>query len=107
LNTHNQAFIRQKARERRVKWTRHALNELADETVSVRDVEMALQEAQIIEEYAHRHRYLPDCLFLVFVFDDEPMHCVIDINQPQDYILIVTVYRPKTEEWNDDWRTRK
>ena len=67
---------------------------------------MALQQAQIIEEYAHQHRYLPDCLVLTFVLD-EPMHCVIGINQPQDYILIVTVYRPRPEEWNHDWRTRK
>jgi hypothetical protein len=107
LNTQNQDFIRQKARERRVKWTRHALNELADETASVSDVETALQQAQIVEEYAHLHRYLPDCLVLAFMFNDEPMHCVIGINQPQDYILIVTVYRPSIEEWNDDWRTRK
>ncbi len=107
MNTQSQAFIQQKARERKVKWSRHALNELAYERASVSDVETALQQAQIIEEYAHHHRYLPDCLVLAFVFDDQPMHCVIGINQPQDYILIVTVYRPRTEEWNDDWRTRK
>ncbi len=70
-------------------------------------METALQQAQIIEEYAHRRRYLPDCLALAFLLDDTPMHCVIGINQPQDYILIVTVYRPSSEEWNDDWRTRK
>ncbi len=107
MNTRSQTFIRQKAREHRVKWTRHALNELAYEAASVYDVEGALGQAQIIEEYAHRHRFLPDCLVLAFLFDDQPMHCVIGINQPQDYILIVTVYRPRTEEWNDDWRTRK
>ncbi len=44
MNTHSQAFIQQKARERRVKWTRHALNELASETASVGDVETALQQ---------------------------------------------------------------
>lgn len=70
-------------------------------------METALQRAQIIEEYAHHHRYLPDCLVLAFLFDDAPLHCVIGINQAQDYILIVTIYRPSIEEWNDDWRTRK
>jgi YgiT-type zinc finger domain-containing protein len=50
LNTQNQAFIQQKAREHRVKWTRHALNELVSETASVGDVETALQQAQIIND---------------------------------------------------------
>ena len=28
-------------------------------------------------------------------------------NEPQDYILIITVYQPAQEEWENDWRTRK
>ena len=34
-----QAFIRDKAQEQKVKWTRHALNALGAETVSVGDTE--------------------------------------------------------------------
>ena len=100
-------FIRQKAAERRIKWSRHALNELAQESASVGDVETALHQAAVIEDYSHLHRYLPDCLALANVFTDVPIHCVIAVNIPQDYILIVTVYRPTEQEWEDDWRTRK
>ncbi|MFQ5857511.1 MAG: DUF4258 domain-containing protein [Anaerolineae bacterium] len=102
-----QTFIRRKATERKVKWSRHALNELASEPMSVGDVETALQSAEVIADYPHLHRYLPDCLVLAFVSPDEPIHCVVAINEPHDYILIVTVYRPTTQEWEDDWRTRK
>ncbi len=53
------------------------------------------------------HRPLPDCLALAFVDLNEPIHVVVAMNGPRDYILIVTVYRPTVEEWENDWRTRK
>ncbi len=102
-----QTFIRQKVIERKVKWSRHALNELASEPMSVGDVETALRQAEVIEDYPHPHRYLPDCLALAFVAPNKPIHCVIAINESRDYILIVTVYQPMAEEWEDDWRSRK
>jgi hypothetical protein len=102
-----QIFIREKATERKVKWTRHALNELASEPVSVSEVEIALRQTEVIEDYPHLHRYLPDCLVLAFVSPGKPIHCVVAIDEPQDYILIVTVYLPTAQEWKDDWRTRK
>ena len=102
-----QTFIHEKATEHKVKWSRHALNELALEPMSVSDVETALQSAEVIEDYPHLHRYLPDCLALAFISSDEPIHCVVAINEAYDYILIVTVYRPTEQEWEDDWRTRK
>jgi hypothetical protein len=30
-----------------------------------------------------------------------------NMNERQDYILIVTVYQPDSKEWQNDWRTRK
>src|SRR3972149_1277452 len=102
-----QDFIRLKSIERRVKWSKHALNEIAAESFTVGDVEYALHQAEVIEEYPPHHRYLPDCLTLAFVAGGQPIHCVIGVNEPQDYILIVTVYQPNAEEWENDWRTRK
>ncbi len=54
-----QTFIRDKAQEQKVKWTRHAFNALGAETVSVSDVEFALQQAEIVELYTPKQRYLP------------------------------------------------
>ncbi|MGQ9501528.1 MAG: DUF4258 domain-containing protein [Anaerolineae bacterium] len=102
-----QAFIRKKATEHRIKWTRHALNELAAEPISVGDVESALQQAEVIEDYPHLRRFLPDCLVLAFISPERPIHCIVAINDSQDYILIITVYRPTAQEWKNDWRTRK
>jgi hypothetical protein len=103
----NQTFICRKATERKVKWTRHALSKLASEPISTGDVEIALQQAEIIETYPHLHRFLPDCLVLAFILPDQPIHCVIGLNESQDYILMITIYRPAEEEWQNDWRTGK
>jgi hypothetical protein len=37
----------------------------------------------------------------------EPIHVVVALNESLEYILIVTIYRPTSEEWHNDWRTRK
>jgi len=102
-----QAFIRRKAAQRRIEWSRHALGKLATEPISVMDVEVALQLAEIIEDYPHLHRHLPDCLVLAHDATGAPVHCVVAINQSADTILIVTIYRPSGKEWNDDRRKRK
>ena len=100
-------FIQQKALDRRVKWSRHGLSELAQESFTVTDIELALELAKVIEDYSHQHRFLPDYLVLAWVFEAHPVHCVVAINEHHDYILIVTVYQPSQEEWQNDWRTRK
>jgi len=102
-----QHFICQKASERRVKWSRHALSELASEPVTVADVETALGQAEVIEDYPHLRRFLPDCLVLAYDTSGQPFHCVIAVDIPRDSILIVTIYSPTDKEWENDWRTRK
>lgn len=64
-----QAFICKKAFERKVNWSRHALNAVGPAPFSVGDVESALQQAELIEDYAHLHRHLPDCLVLAFFLE--------------------------------------
>lgn len=102
-----ESFIREHARSRKIKWSSHALAEITPEDLSVDVVESALENAIVIEDYPHAHRFLPDCLVLAFVSPQEPIHVVVALNELQDYILIVTVYRPNQEEWQDGWRTRK
>ena len=102
-----ESFICQRAAAWKIKWTAHALGKLASVPVTVRDIEISLCNAQVIEDYPHAHRYLPDCLVLTFVTLQQPLHCVVALNEPHDYILVVTVYEPTPKEWNNDWRTRK
>ncbi len=83
------------------------MSELAQESFNVVEIEQALESTEVIENYQHQHRFLPDCLVLAWISQNLPVHCVVGINEPNNYILIVTVYQPSPKEWHNDWRTRK
>ena len=100
-------FVRLMASKLQIRWTTHALSEIAADRMTVSDVEQALTRAVVIENYAHTHRHLPDCLILSFDSNILPVHAVIALNDSQGYLLVVTVYRPNAQEWQNDWRTRK
>ena len=109
-----QEFIREKAHQNqddpegaKILWSRHGTTELANEGWTRIPVETALQECEVIEDYPEVHRPLPDCLVLAYFEDRRPLHVVIAIDEQNDRLIIVTVYQPNSEEWNDDWRTRK
>ena len=108
------AFIRRVAKENqtdpegvRILWSRHAVVELVLEGWNRRQVEGALLDSEVIEDYPTLHRPLPDCLVLAWVTSTIPVHVVVTIDQDLDRTLLVTVYQPSEEEWEDDWKTRK
>ena len=107
-------FIRRKGLELRqqperdhTRWSRHAIAELVEEQWTRRDAEGGLRACDVIEDYPALHRALPDCLVLGRLGSGAPFHAVIAIDESNDRVFFVTVYRPSPEEWEDDWRTRK
>jgi hypothetical protein len=109
-----QSFIRLRASQNEddpegayVLWSRHAITELVNEGWSRKSVEQALRNCESVEDYPEGRRTLPDCLALCRQVDDVPVHAVVAIDEARERILLVTVYRPSTEAWKDDWRTRK
>jgi hypothetical protein len=109
-----QTFIQRVTEENRsdpggtkILWSRHAVAELAVEGWKRRQVEGALLNSEVIEDYPTLNRPLPDCLVLAWMTSTTPVHVVVAIDQGLDRILVVTVYQPSEEEWEDDWKTRK
>ena len=108
-----QRFIQRTARRNRgdvhgssVLWSRHALAALLDDDLDRRQVEFALENGVVIEDYYAANRPLPDCLVLC-LHHNTPIHAVVAIDEANDRIFMVTVYIPSAERWLDDWRTRK
>jgi hypothetical protein len=88
-------------------WSRHAIERLVLHRVARMDVETALATCEIIEVYPDAHRPLPDCLVLAWLRMGEPLHAVIAVDQPNDRIFVITVYRPDPARWSDDWKRRR
>lgn len=105
-------FLQQKAQEHRpdlndkVLWSVHALKKLRIERLRKDDLENALRDGIIIEDYPMESRPLPGCLVLGFV-GNEPVHIVLAVDVLLDRLFIITVYRPSVERWEDDWKRRK
>ena len=90
-----QAFIRWKARQNqsdlegeKILWSRHGVTELVNEGWKRGQVEEALQDSEIIEDYPSLHRPLPDCLVLGRLSTGEPLHTVIAIDEANDRLFI-------------------
>ncbi|OGQ75637.1 MAG: hypothetical protein A3G40_11410 [Deltaproteobacteria bacterium RIFCSPLOWO2_12_FULL_57_22] len=77
---------------------------LRQRRVKAEDIERAIQEGSIIEEYPDDPRG-PSCL--IFGFSrTRPLHVLCGrLEEPE--ILIITAYEPDPVEWEDDWKTRK
>ena len=61
------SFVREKASENagdhrgaKILWSRHAITEMVVDRLVRPEVERALQECEVIEDYAHLRRALPD-----------------------------------------------
>ena len=105
-------FIHQKASEHiaavneKILWSSHAVKKLRIEELRKSQIEDTLKDCDLVEDYHVVGRPLPDCLVLGFI-NDEPVHVVAALDEVFDRILIVTVYRPLAERWEDGWKKRK
>ena len=93
--------------QQKVLWSSHATRKLQSESLQRKEVESALSNCEVIEDYPWLTRRLPDCLVLAFTPNDNPLHVVVALDESQDRIFIVTVYRPDRKRWENDWKTRK
>lgn len=67
------------------------------------EVESVLLRGEAIEDYPTDPRG-PSCLLLGFTDDAHPIHVVCS---PKDeYLAIITAYRPDPEQWSPDFRRR-
>lgn len=52
-------------------------------------------------------RPLPDVLVIGWVSGQQAIHSVIALDEPNDRVFVVTVYRPDRMRWEDGYRVRK
>ena len=77
---------------------------LRQRRIKAEDIEQAVRTGTIIEAYPEDPRGA-SCLILGFA-GKRPLHVVCGRLDAEE-ILIITVYEPDPEEWENDWKTRK
>lgn len=80
---------------------------LAEEFGIITDGEVgeAMESPELLEEYPDDRPY-PSCLLLGFTRAGRPQHLVAAFDEAGHTIVVVTVYHPDPDQW-EDYRRRK
>ena len=98
------AFIRKCLRHGQILWTYHVNMRLGQRSIS-RNAIVGAQDYEIVEAYPD-DKYLPSYL-LLGRRGDSAFHVLFAIDVEGKNVRIVTAYRPSSEEWEDDRKTRR
>lgn len=96
--------IKQLINDKKIRWTNHVMIRLLQRNITQSDVENALLNGEIIEEYEDSYPY-PSCLVYGINFKNEVLHIVCGSNGEE--LWIITAYYPDNIEWKNDFKTRK
>jgi hypothetical protein len=83
----------------------HALQRMFERRISVDDIAAVVESGYTIENYPNDTPY-PSRLVLGWR-GPRPLHVVVAHNLSDNEDIVVTVYEPDPELWEDDFRRRK
>jgi len=83
----------------------HAAQRMLERSISVADVLVVLNSGATIEDYPEDTPF-PSRLTLGWV-GQRPVHVVWATAASTDRIVIITVYEPNPEEWDNTFRVRR
>lgn len=82
--------IKQMVKKRKIRWSNHVIIRLFQRNISQLDVENALLNGEIIEEYENDYPY-PSCLVYGINLKNEVLHIVCGANDIDLWIIILTI----------------
>lgn len=97
-------ILRQMIRDRKIRWTNHVIIRLVQRNITQEDVETAILNGKIIEEYETDYPY-PSCLVYGINLNNKVIHIVCGLNETE--LWIITAYYPDNIKWENDLKTRK
>ncbi len=99
-------FIRSQVRAKTYRLTKHATIARLERGIQISDIERALSNGEIIEQYPDSEPY-PSCLILGWLASGDPLHVVCSRGQVEPTLRIVTVYEPEDALWERSYKIRK
>ena len=98
-------FIRAEIEKQKYEISLHADDERIADGLSVSQLELALSDSQIIEQYPDDPRG-ESCLAVGFTHEGIPVHFVCGRN-PAGHLILITVYIPTMPKWRDPYTRNK
>ena len=87
-----------------LRWTNHILKRIFQRGIGIADVENALINGEIIEQYPTDYPF-PSCLVLGQTKAGKTLHIVCGSNGRE--LWLITAYFPNPFEWTDDFKHRR
>ena len=84
--------------------TQHGKNRLVERNIMLRDIIHCVDTGEIIRQYEDDKPF-PSCLVLGKDCEDQPIHIVV--SHDNDFIYLITAYRPDKEVWTDDFKRKR
>jgi len=98
--------IGQRIAQKRLRISRHAQKRLLERRIRIGDLLDSVETWRIIEEYPDGR--MGPSLLALHVLPSGPVHAVWGMFRPNaQNAVLVTVYLPDEENWDDDFRTRR
>lgn len=96
--------IKQLVREDKIRWTNHAIIRLFQINITQEDIQSAILNGEIIEEYENDYPYA-SCLVYGINIENKVLHIVCGMNESE--LWIITAYYPDNVSWENDLKTRR
>ena len=96
--------INQLVREDKIRWTNHAIIRLFQRNITQEDIQSAILNGEIIEEYENDYPYA-SCLVYGINIENKVLHIVCGMNESE--LWIITAYYPDNVSWENDLKTRR
>ena len=100
----NIEYIIEAIREGRVRITDHADEEAIDDNLMFDEIYYSVMQGEIIEDYP-TDKPFPSCLVMGKNFSGQAIHSVWAYNPKNQWVVLITVYRPDPDLWID-WKVR-
>ncbi|MCL2181453.1 MAG: DUF4258 domain-containing protein [Treponema sp.] len=90
-------------KKRSMRWTSHILERILYRGISIEDIENAVINGEIIEQYPNDYPY-PSCLLMGYTKTGKVLHVVCGSDGIE--LWLITAYYPNSAQWTDDFRQR-
>ncbi len=84
--------------------TKHSNRRFYERGITLDDIESAILNGKIIEEYPTDTPF-PSCLILGKSVNKSPLHVVVSTDE--EILYIITAYYPNLQKWYEDFATRR
>lgn len=97
-------FIKDCIIKRRILWTYHINMRLKERFINREEILNSIDSYEIIEEYPD-DKFLPS--YLVYAkIKPTVVHILFGVDSENDFITIITAYKPTKEKWNNELKKR-